>query len=290
MTQLQQPFTAAHRATADVAGSAAMNGLARFGLVARGFVYVLVGWIAVQIAVGRGSGTSQEADQHGALAEVARHPFGVALLWLVAVGFAGYAFWRISEALAGTGVNGDQTSGRLKSAGRGIVYAALCISTVTFILGRSRQPQSQKETTLTGRVMQHDFGRWLVGLVGLVLVVVGVVMVVDGLKKKFQKELRLDELTGPTRTWVLRLGLAGSVSRGIVFAITGLLVLDAAITFDPKKSSGMDGALRTLADRPYGGWLLGVVALGLIAFGLFAFAQARWARIGGSEPGGHSSH
>ncbi|SOD74823.1 uncharacterized protein DUF1206 [Jatrophihabitans sp. GAS493] len=285
MTQVRESFTAAHRATSSVADSAAdsrtMTGLARFGLVAHGFIYLLVGWIAAQIALGHGG---QEADQHGALAEVAKHSFGIALLWLLAVGFAAYAIWRISEAISGSGVDGDKTKGRLKSAGRGVIYGILCVSTVTFILGSSRQSQDQKHATLTARVMQHDLGRWLVGVVGLVLIVAGIVMVVGGLKKKFEKELRLDELTGATRTWVLRLGLVGTVARGVVFVITGLLVLDAAISFDPKKATGMDGALRTLADRPFGAWLLGLVALGLIAFGLFGFAQARWAKTSRSEP------
>ena len=43
-------------------------------------------------------------------------------------------------------------------------------------------------------------------------------------------------------------------------------------------STGLDGALRTLADRPYGPWLLGALALGLIAFGLYGLAVARWAK------------
>jgi Domain of Unknown Function (DUF1206) len=77
---------------------------------------------------------------------------------------------------------------------------------------------------------------------------------------------------------VLRLGMIGTTARGVVFAIAGALVVDAAVTYDAAKSTGLDGALRTLADRPYGPWLLGALALGLIAFGLYGFAAARWAK------------
>jgi Domain of Unknown Function (DUF1206) len=56
------------------------------------------------------------------------------------------------------------------------------------------------------------------------------------------------------------------------------LVVQAAVTFNAAKSTGLDGALRTLADRPYRPWLLGALALGLIAFGLFGFGAARWAK------------
>jgi Domain of Unknown Function (DUF1206) len=161
---------------------------------------------------------------------------------------------------------------------RGIVYAALAVSTVTFIAGTAQQGQSQQQQTLTARVMKHDYGRWVIGLVGLIVVVAGLGMIVAGVRKKFEKQLRMDELTGPTRTVVLGLGIMGTTARGIAFAIAGALVVAAAVTFNAHKSTGLDGALRTLADRPYGPWLLGILALGLVAFGLFGFAEARWAK------------
>jgi hypothetical protein len=81
-----------------------------------------------------------------------------------------------------------------------------------------------------------------------------------------------------TRKVVARLGTVGTIARGVVFGVAGGLVLTAAITFDAKKSTGLDGALRTLAHQPYGPYLLGAVAAGLIAFGLFGFAAARWVK------------
>jgi vacuolar-type H+-ATPase subunit I/STV1 len=126
--------------------------------------------------------------------------------------------------------------------------------------------------------MKHDYGRWLVGLVGVIVIIVGLAMVVEGVRRKFEKELRLDDLHGPTRTVVLRLGMVGTIARGIVFAVAGGLVVNAAVSYDASKSTGLDGALRTLADRAYGQWLLGLIALGLIAFGIYGFAAARWAK------------
>ena len=59
-----------------------------------------------------------------------------------------------------------------------------------------------------------------------------------------------------------------------MFAVAGALVVEAAVSYDAAKSTGLDGALRTLADRAYGPWLLGALALGLIAFGLYGLASA----------------
>ncbi len=103
-------------------------------------------------------------------------------------------------------------------------------------------------------------------------------MIVEGVTRRFAHQLNLAQMTETTRSTVLRLGVVGTVARGVVFALAGLLVVDAAVTVDPSKSTGLDGALRTLANRAYGTWLLGLLALGLIAFGLYGFAAARWAK------------
>ncbi|MGH9281667.1 MAG: DUF1206 domain-containing protein [Acidimicrobiales bacterium] len=42
---------------------------------------------------------------------------------------------------------------------------------------------------------------------------------------------------------------------------------------------GVDGALRRLADGPYGPWLLGTVAVGLLLFGIYSFVEARYRRL-----------
>jgi hypothetical protein len=255
--------------------SEAMGALARFGLAVRGFVYLVIGWLALQIALGHGG---QEANQRGALATVAQHSFGKALLWILGFGFAAYALWRLSEAAFGTAAEGRKAAPRVQSLVRGIVYATFAVTTFSFIAGTSKQTQSAQQETLTAKFMKHDYGRWLVGLVGVIVVVIGLGMVVEGLRRKFEKQLRMNELHGATRTVVVRLGMIGTIARGIVFAVAGALVVEAAVNYDATKSTGLDGALRTLANRAYGPWLLGALAVGLIAFGVYGLAAARFAK------------
>jgi hypothetical protein len=254
----------------------AMAMLARFGLAARAFIYVVIGVLAIEIALGH---RGQEADQRGALAAVAHHPYGVDLVWVLGIGFAAYALWRLSEAVFGTAADGDKAGPRTKSLVRGIVYGVIAASTFAFIAGTSRQGQAQQQETLTSRVMKGQPGRWLVGLIGLIVVAVGAAMVVEGLTRKLEKQLQLDRAKPATRRAVIALGAIGTTARGVVFAIAGVLVIDASITYDPSKSSGLDGALRTLADRPYGPWLLELLAVGVIVFGIYGFAAARWTKI-----------
>jgi hypothetical protein len=235
----------------------------------------VIGWLAVQIALGHGS---HEANQRGAVADIAQHSFGLVLLWILGLGLAAYAIWRLSEAAFGTPTDGKKVGPRLKTLVQGIVYAAFSVTTFSFIAGRSRQGQAQQQATATARLMKHTDGRWLVGAIGVVIVVVGLVLIFEGVTRRFEKQLRMNEMSPTARRVVDALGVAGSVARGIVFAIAGALIIDAAVSFDPQKSTGLDGALRKLADRPYGPVLLGVVAIGLVAFGLFSLASARWAK------------
>lgn len=252
-----------------------MNALARFGLAARGFVYIVIGWLAFEVALGHGQ---HQANQTGALAAVAQHSFGKLLLWVLGLGFAAYAIWRLSEAAFGTSTDGKETGPRLKSLVRGVIYGGFAAMTFNFVAGTPPKGQRQQQVTLTARMMKHDLGRWVVAAVGIVVVIVGVAQVVEGLTKRFTKQLQMHELTGSVRTLIVRLGMIGTTARGVVFAITGGLVVDAAVTYDAAKSTGLDGALRTLADQPYGPWILSAVAAGLVAFGVFGLASARYAK------------
>lgn len=255
-----------------------MSGIARFGMAARAVVYLLIGWLALDIALGH---PKQQANQRGALADVADHSFGIVLLWILSVGFAAYALWKLTEAATGPVAEKTGAGPRLRAFASGVAYLALCATTFSFIAGRSTQGQAQQQATLTGRLMRHSDGRWLVGLIGVVVAIIGLAMAYEGVRRTFAKKLRLGDMRGRTRTVVVGLGVAGTVARGLVFALVGALVVDAAVTFDPAKSTGLDGALRTLANRAYGPELLGVTAAGLLAFGLYGFAEARWARTRG---------
>ena len=68
------------------------------GLTARGVLYILIGWLAVLVALGH---SSHEADQQGALQLLASQSYGLVSLWLLGIGFAGYSLWRLSEAVFG---------------------------------------------------------------------------------------------------------------------------------------------------------------------------------------------
>ena len=79
------------------ANSGAMNKAARLGFLAKGLVYALIGLLALQVAFG----DNERTDQKGALQTIADKPGGSIVLWLMVIGFAAYALWRLSEAAWG---------------------------------------------------------------------------------------------------------------------------------------------------------------------------------------------
>jgi hypothetical protein len=161
---------------------------------------------------------------------------------------------------------------------RGIVYAFLAYLTFKVITGAAGN-QTRKQQDLTATVMHHSGGQWLVGLVGLVIVIVGLMLVAEGIKRKFMKYLRTGEMSRRTRMIVERLGMIGTTARGVVFAIVGALIIDAAVTFSPKKSGGLDKALLTLRHQVFGEFLLLIVAVGVLIFGVYGLCEARWRRV-----------
>lgn len=253
----------------------AFRGLARAGLVARAVIYLLIGWIAILVAVAH---STRRPNQEGALQLLAGKPYGSISLWLLGIGFAGYALWRLSEVAFGATGEGKGAGPRAKSLARAVVYAYL--SYLTFqVIAHSAGNETRTQRDLTASVMRHPGGQWLVASVGLIVVVVGVMLIAEGVRRTFMKYLMTSRMTAKVRRVVERLGRIGVTARGVAFAITGALIVDAAVTFRPSKSGGLDTALLTLRGEPFGEFLLLVVAVGLVIFGVYGLAESRWRRV-----------
>jgi len=266
---------AGHRA----ADSSALRWLARAGLAARGVLYVLVGWIAVQVAFGN---SSQQADRTGALQQISSTPVGGVLLWLLVVGFFGMTLWRLSEAAFGAPGTDDarKASKRLAAAGRAVVYAVIAVNVLKFATGTGGSQSSDKQSVdLTATLLKYPGGQVLVVVIGLALVGGGIYLAYSAWKEKFRKDMELGQIRSRARRIVEWLGKFGGMARGAVFITAGIFLVVAAIQAKPQQAKGVDSSLRALASTPLGPWLLVLVAIGLIMFGLFSFCQARWRRL-----------
>ncbi|KAB1148027.1 DUF1206 domain-containing protein [Streptomyces luteolifulvus] len=256
------------------------EGAARAGFAALGVIYLLVGALALQIAFGE---RQHQADPGGALAELAAKPFGAVLLWAVGLGMAGMALWRLSQILFGSDEpDGRTPKKRLLAAVRFVLYAVVAYSVLSFAAGpgASGGPSSDRRSRdVTARALEAPAGQWLVGAAGAAVVVAGVWIGVQAVRRDFHEELHLGRMGPGARRLVDVTGVAGGAARGAVFAAAGAFAVSAAVDYEPERAKGLDDTLRSFADTPLGPWLLVCVAAGLVLFGVFSFAVARWRRV-----------
>lgn len=258
----------------------ALEWTARVGFVCYGLVYLLIGWLSAQLAWGR---AARPASGDGALAQLVHEPLGHILVWLVAAGFAALVVWEACQAVGGhrdqQGLH--QVGGRLLSAGRGIVFAALGFAaTKTALDGSSGGSTggSSRQQGFTATVLAHPLGSVLVGAVGVGLIGFAVGSMYGGVAGTWRRQIDVDGLAGTSGTVITWLARVGYLARGVAFGVMGGFVVWAAISHDPQRSRGLDQALQTLRQAPAGPALLLGVAVGLACFGVFNAAKVFFLR------------
>lgn len=255
--------------------------LARLGYAAKGIVYMVIGGIALQAALGQGD---QTTGSEGALEAITRQPLGRVMIGLVALGLFGYALWKLVQAIRDPEHKGTDAKGNVARVGfgiSGIVHAALALEAARLALGSGMGDGSESGAdSRTAMLMEQPFGRWLVGLLGLGILAYGAYELYRAYAVDIAKRLHLSgELDPDTRRWVVRSGRLGHAARGVVFGIIGYFLIQAALHYNPQEARGLGDALRALQGESYGPWLLGLVALGLMAYGFFSLVKSRYRRI-----------
>lgn len=248
----------------------------RAGYAARGFVYISIGVIALLAALDR---TPRAQGALGALEAWADWPFGIALLWLTAVGLACFAGWRLLQSVFDADRQGREPkaiAARVGQAISGVVYGGLALSVVELLdaLEDLKEVDDQAETreNLT-RALAMPAGEWIVMLVGLFILGCGVGNLVKAFKGDFAKQLRIRPQLADKASL---LGRVGYGARGVVFLVPGAFIALAGLHARGGEAKSTGGALEWLEAQPFGSALLGLTALGLIAFGAYAFVEARY--------------
>lgn len=275
----------AHRTEYTVRGAATgpfMTGLARLGYAVKGIVYLIIGGLALKLALGHGGAAT---DQRGALQTIYEQPFGKFLLIVVGIGLIGYALWSLIQAIFDTEGKGTKAKGILARVGYaavGIAYALLAFGAFQLALGTGSVGQHSSASTQdwTARLLKLPFGQAIVVIVGLIVLGVAFYLFSKAYSAKFQNRLALTGVTARWRRWVVDLGRLGYAALGVVFTIVGIFLIVAAVQHNPSEAKGLDTALLELLRQPFGPLLLAIVALGLFCYGIFSLVEARYRRVG----------
>lgn len=252
---------------------------ARIGFFAIGAVYIIAGALTAFAALGR---RGDATDRQEALAFILDKPFGKFVLALMALGLAGYAFWRILSGIIDSDRRGSDVKGWRARGGAiasGIVHAFLMLEILRMIRGRASSSGGDGTALSVSKVMDWPFGRSLVVIAGMIVVIVGAYQLLRAWKSDLSKRLDLGGLAARTRHVVVSLSRFGMAARGIVFGIIGISVVTAAVRYEPGAARGLSGAYAKLLGQPFGHFLLALVALGFVAYGVYAIVNGLYRKI-----------
>lgn len=268
-----KPGQRARRTASRAQNSRSLTMIARVGFAASGLMHLLMGYIAIRIALHH----SGESDQSGAFAQLIKLPGGMVVIWVTVAGLAALGLWLLLQAGLGIGSSSKKRWARsLVSLGKGISYLALTFTALSIAL---RHPTSSTTSTrhATGTLLSLPGGPILLIFLGIITAAIGGYFIYKGARQKFRQDITLP--SGPSQRAITVLAMTGYIAKGIAILTLGVLFVVAAVKVDPQDASGLDGALKSLAALPFGEAILIMVGIGLIAYGLYSFARARLATL-----------
>lgn len=277
-------FPAASNTVRHAASNPQLEFLERVGYAARGVLYVVMGLLALAIALSIGGG--QATDLSGSLVFLIGNPFGKVVLVAMIVGLSAYALWGFVRAIFDPLHRGRDASGvmaRLGFVSSAVSYAAIAVFALQILAGAGSASAGDSTQKTVTSILAHPFGGWLTIVIGLVAIGVGVGQFVEAYQATFKQDLKAAEMTASEKRIAVGLGRFGMFARGVTFLVIGWFLIQAGIHNDAGQAHGFGGAFLFLLAQPYGHVLVGVIALGFVALGLHSFACARWIRLLGNQ-------
>jgi hypothetical protein len=248
----------------------------RFGYMAKGVVYGMIGVLAALAAFGpRGDTTGTS----GALQSISEMPFGEVVLWIIGIGLIGYIAWDFIKAIKDPENGGTDAKGLIKRTGyfiSGIIYANLAFGALKLASHTGNAGGGDSEKTISAKLMEQPFGVWLVGIVGAIIIGYGLYELLSGIKEKFMEKFKTYEMNDKELKVARISGKMGLIARGVVLSMVGFFFIETAYTHDPNQSKGLGGALGEMASQPFGQFLLAMVAVGLILYGIYQIIRGRY--------------
>jgi hypothetical protein len=261
-----------------------LRGASKFGLVARGVVYLLVGYLTLRLALAAHGRAAEPASAGGAVQEAARHAWGAFSLVPLAAGFAGYSLTQLVEAIFRPRYAASRLSGwrqRIISTWGCLLYAAFSVSTIS-VLAAIQSPdttagsEQQQDKAISATLMSSGPGRVLFLLVGVLLVFAGAELGRRSIRLTFQERFTPEARHRLFGVGARALGALGCVARAAVFALVGVFIVRAGVLNEPGQTKGLDAAFRSVADTDYGTLTLAALAVGLFSYGLYCLLEARY--------------
>ncbi|MEY8802584.1 DUF1206 domain-containing protein [Leisingera sp. XS_AS12] len=238
----------------------------RAGYAGRALVYLAVAGVSLysiwQGGEAKGTAEALEWLQGG---------WGTAIVVLIALGLFAYALWRAVDSIWDLEAYGNGAKGlvaRVSMFTTGLVHLGLGGLAVAVLLGFGDGSGGQGGGLAT--LLAQPGGRIAVFVAGLLTLGAAGYYLQKAWRETYRAHLR----AVPTTVHMNTLLKAGIAAHGVVIAIIGVLILQAALSSSGAPAGGMGSAFDWLSTKAYGRVLVTLLCLGLLGFALFCLVNA----------------
>lgn len=255
--------------------------IARTGYVTKGFVYFMVGLLALQTAIGMKEGASSTQQT---LREFLNEPYGSILLIGCSAGLLAHAIWRILQAVIDPENRGKSLQTilfRFIDFLTGCLYLSLAYAAWQIFNGLHAQSSNKSTEIWVGKVLQLPYGKWIVLLSALIIVIAGLYQFYTAYSGSFTYSFEKERMSIREENFLGYLGRIGMFSWGIVYLMIAVLFYKAAIQYNANKAGGLSEALNALRSQPFGNWILGITSGGLLIYGIYLFVLSYYHQVYG---------
>ncbi|UIJ70507.1 DUF1206 domain-containing protein [Aurantimonas sp. HBX-1] len=249
-----------------------MRHAARAGYIARGVVFLIIGYFAFSAAFASGEAMGEK----DAVDEMAGSGFGTVLLVALLLALTSFSAWRLFQVIFDIDRHGTGAKGLFVRTGLTIsafAYGALAFYAATLLTGLGSGGGGGNG--VVAAAYEAGIGVWLTYAIAAGMAAAGAAHVFKGTKAGFEKYMSIPA----GKSWLKPVCQFGLIARGITFFILAGLLATGAASYRSGDTPGIDTALSAMAGWSFGWVLLSATGLGLIAFGVYALAEAAYRRI-----------
>lgn len=255
----------------------------RFGIACRGTVYLLVGYLALRLALAAGGRAGAPASTAGAVQAAIAPVWGRVPLVLLAAGLAAYALTQLVEAVfrpaRAAGAAGRWRQRAVSSWGF-VVYSAFCLTTARLLTGtpvrQTALSEQRQDAGITAGLLRSGWGKAVLIVAGMLLVAGGAEAARRAVRLNFRERFTGERMPRGLAVATRVLGAFGCLARAVVFVLAGVFLGKAAVLSSPRQAKGLDAIFRSVGSSQYGPWLLALLASGLLCYGLYCLIEARY--------------
>ena len=243
------------------------------GYAAKGTIYFLIGILAIEAAI---LPERKAAGTYTALKHLSGQPLGSILLCLLAITLTGYVWRRLLQAVIYPGHTSKlspmalvQRLGYIISS---ISYGGVALSALNIVFGLDKYNHNIKH--LVKNLFEQPIGVWIVLIGGIGVLGVGISYLYGAYSGSYICDFVLSRPR--LESYVQFIGKVGVATRGIVFMVTGLCLIQAAILSNADLAGGLQNAFHVLEQQPLGWLWLVLIGSGFIAYGIYMFVAAKY--------------